>query len=178
MIKAVEYIFAILTNAKHENNLDRKTNESSYLEIYRISVEMADRVSQRRQSANSFYLTLSTLIFGSSTYIKTEESNSIYAISISVSGILVSTLWHSSIQSYKSLNAAKFKVIHDLESNLPYQYYKKEWRLLDPDQDGVRHKQFHVTESAVPKIFFALHVIILIVSIPWSKIQELICRVI
>ncbi len=32
------------------------------LDIYKLYVEMADRISQRRQSANSFFLTLNSVI--------------------------------------------------------------------------------------------------------------------
>ena len=37
----------------------------NYFEIYKIAVEMADRISARRGVANSFFLTINTTVSGS-----------------------------------------------------------------------------------------------------------------
>ena len=42
---------------------DAGAYQSAIMEQYRLYVEMADRVSQRRALANSFFLTLNTAIF-------------------------------------------------------------------------------------------------------------------
>jgi hypothetical protein len=34
-----------------------------YLELYKLAVEMADRVSARRATANAFFLTINTALF-------------------------------------------------------------------------------------------------------------------
>ncbi|RDD97660.1 hypothetical protein DTW92_07525 [Paracoccus pantotrophus] len=47
-----------------ENEPECAPRDKEVLEIYKMLVEMADRVSQRRQSANSFYLTVNTAIIG------------------------------------------------------------------------------------------------------------------
>jgi hypothetical protein len=46
---------------------------------------------------------------------------------IPLAGFLVSLTWFSLVLSYKNLNTAKFKVIHELESYLPAALFKYEW---------------------------------------------------
>lgn len=139
------------------------------LEIYKLMVEMADRVSQRRQAANSFYLTINTLLIGGSSYLGSLNSESQSKIAISVCGILVSIYWLSSIESYKTLNTAKFDVINSIEKSFIVKPFTEEWEILDPDKDGIRHKPFHQTEKVVPKIFIALYIF----QIPWEVIFEM-----
>lgn len=145
-----------------------KPSEISKIELYKLMVEMADRVSQRRQAANSFYLTLNTLIFGSTAYVRTVEVAAPTIFALSVAGILASMLWSAGISSYKTLNTAKFAVIHDMESELHFQPFAQEWKKLDPDQDGIRHKPFHITESAVPRIFVALYLFQIVLAVDWK----------
>jgi len=145
-------------------------DRSEKLEIYKLMVEMADRVSQRRQASNSFYLTLNTLIFGGTAYVRVITDSHMLVIAICMAGIMASVLWASSISSYKTLNTAKFAVIHEMELGFSYRPFTEEWRRLDPDQDGIRHKPFHVTEVAVPRIFLGLYCFQVIVALPWRWI--------
>ena len=83
------------------------------LDIYKLTVEMADRVSQRRHTANSFYLSVDTLLVSGSTYIGATAPTLKNAVIITAAGIATSLLWMRGIESYRSLNNAKFKVIQD-----------------------------------------------------------------
>lgn len=144
-------------------------SELSKIELYKLMVEMADRVSQRRQAANSFYLTLNTLIFGSTAYVRTVELPAPTIFALSAAGILASALWSAGISSYKTLNTAKFSVIHEMENELHFQPFAQEWKKLDPDQDGIRHKPFHITESAVPRVFVALYLFQVVLAVDWKS---------
>lgn len=131
-------------------------------------VEMADRVSQRRQAANSFYLSINTLLVGGSAYLGTSTSTIRTTLLISIAGILVSVYWTRSIESYKTLNNAKFAVINKIEEDLLVSPYTAEWAELDPDGDGKRHKPFHVTEKLVPKVFIAMYAAQAASLLPWQ----------
>jgi len=139
------------------------------LEIYKMLVEMADRVSQRRQSANSFYLTVNTAIIGGTAYLSQSALGELSTWAVSLAGLAICVLWIMAVLSYKSLNAAKFKVITDLEDRLPTSPYKDEWTILDPDGDGKRHRPFHKTEVLVPVVFMCVHGAQLLVGIPWRS---------
>lgn len=116
---------------------------SERLEIYKLLVEMADRVSQRRQAANNFYLSVNTLLVGGSAYLKTLDPSLVTVLIITIAGLAICALWFQNIQSYKTLNGAKFDVITALEKHLVEQPFADEWDKLDPDNDGERHKPFH-----------------------------------
>lgn len=133
-------------------------------------VEMADRVSQRRQSANSFYLTVNTAIIGGAAYLSQSAFGHLGTWAVSIAGIAICALWIRAVASYKSLNAAKFEVITTLEERLPVSPYKDEWSILDLDGDGKRHKPFHETEVLVPIVFMCVHGAQLLAEIPWHAL--------
>jgi len=136
---------------------EKPSAEQDVLEIYKMLVEMADRVSQRRQSANSFYLTVNTAIIGGAAYLSQSQFGHMGTLAVSAAGIAICFLWVRAVVSYKSLNAAKFEVITALEERLPVSPYKDEWDILDVDGDGKKHKPFHKTEVLVPVVFGLVH---------------------
>lgn len=146
------------------------------LEIYKLLVEMADRVSQRRQAANSFYLSVNTLLVGGSAYLGTLKPSAWNILVISIAGLAISALWIMNIVSYKTLNAAKFEVIHDVEQGFAVQPFADEWTKLDPDGDGKRHRPFHKVEGVVPWVFIAVYAAQALAVVPWSTIAALLCR--
>jgi hypothetical protein len=102
---------------------DRPTTGSVELEIYKLAVEMADRVSARRALANTFFLTVNTglaaLLGGNDLrwYVAT-------------AGVVFALAWWCLLQSYRKLNWAKFQVINAIEPRLPLQPFSDEWRHL------------------------------------------------
>jgi hypothetical protein len=127
------------------------------IEIYKLLVEMADRVSQRRQTANSFYLAVNTTIIGGSVLLEASTLATEPAWLISVGGILISMLWVFSVRSYQKLNSAKFKVISELEQRLPVQAFGDEWLYLTIRESGSTYRPFYKTEILVPVVFGLLH---------------------
>lgn len=143
--------------------------EAGKMEIYQLLVEMADRVSQRRQSANSFYLSINTVLAGAFAYAGSTEPSPSTVLIIAVAGVAICSLWLMSISSYRTLNSAKYSVICELEKSLPIQAYTDEWSLLDPDSDGKRHRPFHKVEAIVPWVFGLIYTTQAILLIPWHQ---------
>lgn len=150
---------------------EKAAQDKDELEIYKMLVEMADRVSERRQSANSFYLSVNTAIIGGAAYLSQSAFGELGTLAVSAAGIAICFLWVRSVVSYKSLNAAKFEVITALEDRLPISPFKDEWAILDVDGDGKRHKPFHRTEVLVPVVFMAVHAAQLLAQVPWKAIS-------
>jgi hypothetical protein len=148
----------------------KKADRAERLELYKLMVEMADRVSQRRQAANSFYLSINTLLVGGSAYLGTTTASVRTTLLVSLAGTLVSIYWVKAIESYKTLNNAKFSIINTIEESLVIRPFTDEWAKLDPDGDGKRHKPFHVTEKFVPKVFMGMYAFQVLAIIPWSVI--------
>ena len=148
-----------------------KSYNPHLLEIYKIYVEMADRISTRRQSANSFFLSINTALVALIGYVqlgqKTGQSTGFHWI-VSLAGMAICYTWYRLIKSYKDLNSGKFKVIHEIERRLPISPYDAEWEALGRGKDAKLYLPFTKIEMAVPWIFFSLHSVVLLRVIPWG----------
>lgn len=133
------------------------------LEEYKLFVATAEKVSDRRQSANSFFLTLNSLVLTFSGYLSTLDTQRWYYI-IPVMGIFISYFWLITIKSYRQLNTGKFKVIHDIEKKLPIALFDDEWTHLGRGKTK-DYLKLTVVESGIPIIFMALYIIILVLII-------------
>ena len=134
------------------------------LQQYKLYVESAEKVSDRRQSANSYFLALNSLILSFAGYLTT-FSFRLWHIVIAASGISISILWLLTLKSFRSLNSAKFKVIHSLEEDLPAELFKKEWEYLDRGKKKRTYLKLSLVEQGIPLIFIILYVIIVILMI-------------
>ncbi len=138
------------------------------LEIYKLYVEMADRISSRRHSANSFFLTINSAIIavlgyvqfgvylGAKLGVEPSQTNDFYWI-ISVLGMILCLVWFRLIQSYKQLNTAKFKVILQIEHSLPIAPFDAEWEVVAKGSEPKLFKPFTDLEMIIPWVFFALN---------------------
>ena len=154
-----------------DNDL-KKGDRAERLELYKLMVEMADRVSQRRQAANSFYLSINTLLVSGFAYLGSNSDLAKSTILIPISGMLVCKYWNRSILSYKTLNTAKFKVINNIETELIIQPFTDEWSNLDPDGDGKKHNSFYETEKLVPRVFIGIYIVQAIMIVPWGWLWQ------
>ncbi len=135
---------------------------NEYLEIYKLSVEMADRLSARRGATNVYFITLeSTLSASAGFWMSTENSLSYQkALVIGVVSLILSMIWWLQIQTYRNLSKAKFDVIHELEQQLTFAPFTKEWEVVN----GIRKKHVDLTrtESFIPVIFLLVNIILII----------------
>lgn len=134
-----------------------------YLEIYKMYVEKADKISERRQSANSFFLTINTTIVGLVSYLqldKKESNFSIFYCLIGVAAMIICFMWYRLVLSYKQLNSGKFKVVHLIEQKLPLAPYDAEWEMLGRGEDPKKYLPFSHIEIFVPLVFLGLHALV------------------
>jgi hypothetical protein len=138
------------------------------LEQYKTYLEMADRISQRRSVANSFFLTINTSIAGLVGYVNTTstEPKVHLVVIISISAMLLCYIWWRLVCSYRQLNSGKFKVIHQIEGLLPLKPYDAEWIALGKGEDKSKYVPFSVLESKVPILFGIFHFFLLASSFP------------
>lgn len=156
------------------NSSSNAQDTDALLKMYALLVEMSDRVSQRRQAANSFYLSVNTALISASAFLTSTPARNVLWV-LGIAGIAICALWVRNIDSYRTLNAAKFKVIHDLEARLPAQPYTDEWGHLAPSDSGKRHTAFHKIEGRVPFVFIAVHATQAMYGIPWATLRNLLC---
>jgi hypothetical protein len=139
------------------------------IEIYKMYVEMADKISERRQSANSFFLTLNSAIVALVGYVNLSQGStptpSSFFWLVAISGMVLSFLWYRLIRSYKDINSGKFKVIHVIEQQLPLRPYDAEWTALGRGEDPKLYLPFTHIEIYVPWVFFLIHLFVFIRSV-------------
>lgn len=131
-----------------------------FLEQYKLYVEMADRVSQRREQSNRFYVTLvaaivALLILAARLGVADGVWPIIFLIS-GLFGIALSVVWQFNINSYRQLNRVKFAIIGEMEKQLPAAPYADEWQLLRPKEGPPQYIQLTRVERFVPVIFSLL----------------------
>lgn len=130
------------------------------LEQYKLYVEMADRVSQRRDQSNRFYATLfsalaAVLVLAARFNLSDDSWGLVFLIAGFV-GSALSLIWFVNIRSYRTLNSAKFQIINRIEKQLPFHGYTEEWELLRPAEGTKRYLQLTVVEQYVPVMFLLL----------------------
>ena len=143
------------------------------LEEYKLYVEMADRISQRRDQSNRFYSALLTgLLAVISVVAKLSDWQtsgnilSVVLISVGLAGLAICAIWFVNIRSYKRLNSGKFRIIHEVEEQLPFPLYKKEWDYLRPPTGKKKYfqltriEQFIPIAMAIPYIFLMVYAIV------------------
>lgn len=136
--------------------------QTAVLEQYRIYVEMADRVSARRATANTFFLTLNSLVV---TLISVFWNRRPAAPQVALLPplfllLMLCLTWFWILRSYRQLNAAKYVVIGALEERLPTSpYYRAEWGVLRHGQDPARYWPLSHVEQWIPLIFATAYVL-------------------
>ncbi|MFW0895346.1 hypothetical protein ACJV2T_03220 [Gardnerella sp. Marseille-Q9179] len=141
--------------------MDDMNHDSNKSEIilaqWRTCVEMANSVSQRRDSMNNIFITLNLAIIAAISI-----SWNIKSIFILLSGIAFCGVWLSFINNYKLLNREKFKVIDSLESQLPAHPFREEWEKL---QKVKKYKDGTFLEKVLPITFICIYVLAIVFMI-------------
>ncbi len=129
---------------------NQETKMGTILAQWQTCVEMANSVSQRRDTMNNIFVTLNLAIIAALSIVLDFKS-----IFILIAGIAICILWFFSILNYKRLNSAKFDVINKLEEELPCNPFNQEWEIL---KNGKKYKEGTTLEKFLPIIFFLLYI--------------------
>ena len=125
------------------------SNQGQLLEIYKLQSELADRVSQRREGANRLYVSLlvGLAVFSAALLRFGIGSAPLQPVLLAIGfiGVSLSISWFIVINSYRQLNRAKFRVLHELEKKLTFQFFMRE--------DSNRYFKLTVVEQSLPFIF-------------------------
>lgn len=141
------------------------------LDIYKLAVEMADRVSARRAVANAFFLTINTTLVAAVGLSTTQPDSMVRFAAVCLAGVAVSVCWWLLLRVYRRLNTAKFTVINQIEAeHLPVKPYTDEWAELMPGDEvvtrrtrlGKAFRELGGVERVVPIVFGLLYSVLLI----------------
>ena len=149
--------------------------DSALMEQYKLFLGMLDRISERRQHANSFFLSINTGVCALIGYMyskDTADELKVFFWITPLAGILLSYFWFRLIKSYRDLNSAKFKVVYAIEERLPLSPFKAEWHALGEAKDPKVYTPFTHLEIWVPRCFIAMYLLIVAMMIPLSSLAS------
>lgn len=136
------------------------------LEQYKLYVQTSQQVSEKRQNANNYLLTLnSSLVTLFVVFLSTFGHHRWNAL-IPATGLIVCFIWYSLVDSYKDLNTAKFAVIHEFEQQLPVAPFRHEWWVCghnrNKKQKPIEDRYVPLThlERFIPAMFAVLYVVL------------------
>lgn len=136
------------------------------LEQYRLYVEMADHISDRRDKTNSFFLAVNTALLTAMGLILSSQGGSLLLAAAPIlPALILCFYWMRLIGSYRQLNSAKYQVIGELERALSSAPYAHEWELLGQGKDPTKYRPLTHVEEYVPKVFMLLYVALALVAL-------------
>ena len=122
------------------------------LEQYKLFVASAQEISARRSAANNYLLSVNSALVAVHGVGSALQPDARWQLALPVAGAILCVSWWAVIKNYRIVNAAKFRVIHELELGLPVQPYKKEWEILSKEYTPLSH-----IEQWIPAVFGALY---------------------
>lgn len=105
--------------------MEQEDKDQDVLAIWQTCVEMANGVSQRRDTMNNLFVTLNIAVIAAVSWMWDVKT-----VFLCVAGLVICVVWLLYISNFKRLNAAKFRVIYDLEERLGVTPFKDEWDIL------------------------------------------------
>lgn len=147
-------------------------SRSQLLEQYRMFVQTSETLVGRRQTVNTFFLSINSLLLAAISVFAgegrmTESFAGLAVLALAIAGTVLSYSWWRLVRSYRQLNAGKFKVIHLLEERLPASIFKAEWEALGSGKDKSKYSPFTTAEARIPHIFFGLYIVAAFLGL-WS----------
>lgn len=105
--------------------MEQEDKKQDVLAIWQTCVEMANGVSQRRDTMNNLFVTLNIAVIAAVSWMWDVKT-----VFLCVTGLVICVVWLLYINNFKRLNTAKFRVIYDLEERLGVTPFKDEWDIL------------------------------------------------
>lgn len=144
---------------------DKFTNREEYFQQYRLFVDSAERISERRNHMNAFFIALHSLFVSGLSFF--ESSILVFILPICIFGSILALLWWYMLCNYRSLNKAKFKIIQEIEKHLPINLYCTEWSLYKMRKHWYnpnRYLSFSRLEMILPILLILVYIYIIIIT--------------
>lgn len=131
------------------------------LEQYKLYVATSQQLSERRQNANNYLLTLNSSLVTLYVFALASFGHHHWNALIPFTGLFVCFIWYSLVDSYKDLNTAKFKVIHEMEEQLPVALFRHEWHVCGYGKGKRNYVPLTHLERWVPVAFSVLYAVLI-----------------
>lgn len=150
-----------LWNDIEDNQHECLTYSGALMEQYKLYVELADRVSERRGVANSFFLLVNSaaVVILGSLGISLDPKSPWLLVFPTVILICICGAWFYIVKSYSQLNSVKWEVVGVMEERLPASpWWRAEWQALGEGKDRSRYWPLTHVERWVPLVFILLYI--------------------
>jgi len=122
-------------------------------EQYKMFVESAEKISEKRVNQNNIYLTFSLFIF-SFISVSTLPQKTLYIFC--ALGIIIAITWFFTIDNYRKRNKVKYAIINEYEKENGLKWFAEEEKRISVLPD------LTFLEKILPVIFIVIYIIILI----------------
>lgn len=138
------------------------------IEQYTTYVDTTLNVSNRRMRNNRFYiLLLSGTLAVISVLADTQIIEEVGLLLAGLLGLALCVLWYLSIVSYKQLNSGKYRVIEEMEEELPFSPFDREWEILDGGDNWRTYITHTRVERKIPVVIGIPYMLIVI----WAALR-------
>ena len=158
-------------------------DRSEIIDLYKTMLETSEQLIQRRQVTSGFFITIVGAILAGLSYVFDHKESVVAFLWISVPALLLATIicrsWHSLLVNYGKLNAAKFRVIGRLESEIGTRMFDAEWIALGKGVRKSKYQSFTASEANVPKVlmfFFGFSAVAALVFLVHPIIAKITCH--
>jgi hypothetical protein len=137
------------------------------LAIFELYLATAEKVSDRRAQANAWMLSVNSAIVALYGYLQADKlvvptgQRTVWLWAIPAAGAIVCLAWAVLLTSYRKLNRAKFTVLQEMETDLPFHPFKREREVYSLD----RRRSLSQVETAIPGCFVLLYLAMLTAAI-------------
>ena len=131
------------------------------MEQYKLYVELADRVSERRGVTNSFFLLVNSaaVVILGSLGIAFDPASPWLLVFPTVILISICGAWFYVVKSYGQLSSGKWRVVGVMEERLPASpWWRAEWQALGEGKDPSLYWPITRIERWVPLVFIVLYI--------------------
>ena len=151
-------------------------DKDTLMEQYKMFVQTSEDLVSRKQSVNTFYVTLNSLLLGgiisivcaaADIFQLVSNNAAVYFVSgfLAVIGVVICWSWITLLISYADLNASKMAIISCIEERLALKLFDTEWALLTRRIGKRKYQSFTVKEIGVAKIFLVLYVVLILACV-------------
>ena len=137
--------------------MEQEDKKQDVLAIWQTCVEMANGVSQRRDTMNNLFVTLNIAVIAAVSWMWDVKT-----VFLCVAGLVICVVWLLYINNFKRLNTAKFRVIYDLEERLGVTPFKDEWDILNKTK---RYLEGTKLERILPIAFALGYAVVFVILI-------------
>lgn len=140
------------------------TDKDIYFEQYKLYIQGIENISDRRDAANKYFITLNSSIFVLAGLVihSTESNKQLFLVGLCFLGMATSVIFWFLINAYKQLNTGKFAMVHKIEEKLPLKLYKDEWVILGKGKSKKKYFPFSHIERLIPVLFFTCYSVALV----------------